>query len=320
MANAASAFFDAPRALTMTGMNFVWLEDFLALAASGNFSRAAEERHMTQPAFSRRVRALEEWLGVVLFDRGTQPATLTEAGEWFRSVAQDLLTRAGSIPEQARAVAHASAATLRIAATHALSFSFLPGWLRALEVRIAGGPGPVQLISDVMQQCEALMQQGRVQFLLCHAHAQVPSRLDPAQYLSAVVGHDALLPVCAPDAAGQARHSLNRSGDAPVPLLEYSAESGIGRLVRSLRGAALTGAHAQPALTAHLATVLKTMALDGRGIAFLPQSLIVDELAAGRLVEAGAEHWRIAVEVRLYRRAQPLPRAAEAFWRAGVPG
>ena len=54
-------------------MNLTWLEDFLALAASGNFSRAAEERHMTQPAFSRRVRALEEWLGAELFDRSEQP-------------------------------------------------------------------------------------------------------------------------------------------------------------------------------------------------------------------------------------------------------
>ena len=50
-------------------LNLSWLDDFMALAASGNFSRAAEERHMTQPAFSRRVRALEEWLGVDLFDR-----------------------------------------------------------------------------------------------------------------------------------------------------------------------------------------------------------------------------------------------------------
>ena len=68
-------------------MNFLWLEDFVALASTGNFSRAAEERHMTQPAFSRRIRALEEWLGVVLIDRATHPAVLTEAGEWFRSVA-----------------------------------------------------------------------------------------------------------------------------------------------------------------------------------------------------------------------------------------
>jgi DNA-binding transcriptional LysR family regulator len=103
-----------------------------------------------------------------------------------------------------------------------------------------------------------------------------------------------------------------------VPLLDYSAESGIGRLVRSLRAADLVAAHTQPAMTAHLATVLKTMALDGRGVAFLPRSLITDELAAGRLAQAGGERWRIEVEIRLYRRAQALPRAAEAFWRAVV--
>ena len=65
-------------------MNLIWLEDFLALAATGNFSRAAEDRHSSQPAFSRRIRALEEWLGAELFDRSTQPAQLTEVGEWFR--------------------------------------------------------------------------------------------------------------------------------------------------------------------------------------------------------------------------------------------
>lgn len=295
-------------------MNLIWLDDFLTLAASGNFSRAAQERHMTQPAFSRRVRALEEWLGVVLFDRSTQPATLTEAGEWFRSVAQELQTRVAGIADQARAVADASSATLRIASTHALSFSFLPGWLRGLESRLADGPGPVQLISDVMQQCEALMQQGRVQFLLCHGHEQVPNRLDPATHRWAVVGHDALLPVSAPDAAGRPRHALDAVRGNPVPLLEYSAESGIGRLVRALRGSALAETPAHSAVTAHLATVLKTLALDGRGVAWLPRSLIADELAAGRLVAAGDEAWAIEVEIRLFRARSPLPRAAERFW------
>jgi DNA-binding transcriptional LysR family regulator len=89
-------------------------------------------------------------------------------------------------------------------------------------------------------------------------------------------------------------------------------------MVRALRGAALEGAHAQPALTAHLATVLRTMVLDGRGVAWLPRSLIVDELAAGRLVGAGAASWSIAVEIRLFRRRGAAPPAAEAFWRAVV--
>src|SRR4029453_13537548 len=108
--NADSALSHAPKA---SAMNLIWLEDFLALASTGNFSRAAEERHMTQPAFSRRIRALEEWLGVVLIDRTTHPVALTEAGEWFRSVAQDILARVGQIPDEARAIADATSATLR---------------------------------------------------------------------------------------------------------------------------------------------------------------------------------------------------------------
>ena len=211
-------------------MNFLWLEDFLTLAATGNFSRAAEERHMTQPAFSRRIRALEEWLGVVLIDRTTHPAVLTEAGEWFRSVAQDLLSRVAQLPDEARAIADATSATLRIASTHALSFTFLPSWLRSLESRAP--MGPVQLASDVLQACEALMTQGRVQFLLCHAHDQVPTPLDAAHYRSAVVGTDELLPVSAPAAGSTPKFALAAGGPRRVPVLAYSAESGIGRLVR----------------------------------------------------------------------------------------
>jgi DNA-binding transcriptional LysR family regulator len=311
LANAASVFLYAFKAPTM---NLSWLDDFLALAASGNFSRAAEERHMTQPAFSRRIRALEEWLGVVLFDRTTHPATLTETGEWFRSVAQEILARVARVPDEARAVSDASSATLRLASTHALSFTFLPAWLRSLEKRTT--VGPIQLVSDVLQQCESLMLQGRVQFLLCHWHELVPGRLDPAVHRSLKVGIDSLVPVSAAGKDGRPRHVLSAGSKARVPILAYSSESGIGRLVRTLRGVALEKANAEPVFTAHLASVLKTMALDGRGVAWLPTSLIGDELASGRLVEAAGDEWKVKVEIRLFRSQAALPRAAEAFWRA----
>ncbi|HXO95917.1 MAG TPA: LysR family transcriptional regulator, partial [Chthoniobacterales bacterium] len=74
-------------------LEFIWLEDFLALMDCGNFSRAAELRHVTQPAFSRRIRALEHWVGVDLFERDTHPVTLTEAGHRFRLVAEEILRR-----------------------------------------------------------------------------------------------------------------------------------------------------------------------------------------------------------------------------------
>ena len=49
-------------------MEIKWLEDFLAVASSGNFSRAAETRNVTQPAFSRQLKALELWTDVTLRD------------------------------------------------------------------------------------------------------------------------------------------------------------------------------------------------------------------------------------------------------------
>lgn len=309
-------------------MNLSWLEDFQALADSGNFSRAAEQRHMTQPAFSRRIRALEEWLGTPLFDRSGHPVTLTEAGRWLRGSSRQILERVGRLPEEARAVADGSAATLRFAATHALSLSFLPPWLRSLEQRTA--VGPIQLVSDVAAQCEALLQQGRVQFLLCHAHEHAPARLDPADFTSCEVGHDELLPLAAPDDKGRARFSLDavarRAAAAAsatpsrIPMLAYSAESGLGRVLRSLHGTALAQAGSEVVFTAHLATVLRNLALEGRGIAFLPASLVAEDLAAGRLVPAGAARWRIALSVRLYRRRAPLAEVAEQFWAAAAGG
>ncbi|APW38335.1 LysR family transcriptional regulator [Rhodoferax koreense] len=294
-------------------MNLSWLDDFLALAATGNFSRAADERHMTQPAFSRRVRALEEWLGTELFDRSTQPARLTETGEWFKSVAQDLLAQVARVPGEARAVAEASSATLRFAATHALSFTFLPGWLRGLESRTS--VGPVQLVSDVMQRCEALLLQSKVQFVLSHAHARIASPLQAAGYPSVQVGADLLIPVSAPGGVGLARHRLGLQEPAPA-WLSYSAESGLGAILREVHGVALERLAGQTLFTAHLASVLRTMVLDGRGLAWLPRTLIADDLASGRLVEAAAAEWSIPLEVRLYRDRAHLGRAAEALWTA----
>jgi DNA-binding transcriptional LysR family regulator len=299
----------------MISMNLSWLDDFRTLAESGNFSRAAEERHMTQPAFSRRIRALEEWLGTDLFDRSSQPATLTPAGVWFQGVAQDLTSRVLRLPGEARGVADAHATTLRFAATHALSFTFMPGWLRGLEMRHSAGP--ISLVSDVLARCESQLLQGDVQFVLCHAHPQSVSELEEHSYPSARVGTDVLLPVSAPDAKGKPRHSLWRvAEETPAHILSYSAESGLGRILRGVHGAALDRYATQNVFTAHLASVLRTMALDGRGLAWLPRTLVAEDLQQGRLLEAAPPESFIELEVRLYRERGPLGTAAENFWQA----
>jgi DNA-binding transcriptional LysR family regulator len=296
-------------------LNLSWLDDFLALAASGNFSRAADERHMTQPAFSRRIRALEEWLGTELFDRSSQPARLTVAGEWFQEIAHDLMARVARIPGEAQAVAEASSTTLRFAATHALSFTFLTGWLHGLEARTT--VGPITLVSDVLARCEAMLLESRVQFVMSHAHPESSSELMTQGFPFVRVGSDVLIPVSAPDPENHPRHRLALATTAsPVSMLSYSPESGLGRILREVRGAALERVPARSVFKAHLASVLRSMALDGRGLAWLPRSLIAEDLASRRLVQAAPANWHIDLEIRLYRARSPLGRAGEDFWTA----
>jgi len=67
--------------------------------------------------------------------------------------------------------------------------------------------------------------------------------------------------------------------------------------------------------TAHNAFMLKTMALAGRGVAWLPESLVADELRTRQLVPAGGDAWRVPVEVRLYRQNAQMTPTAEALWQ-----
>jgi DNA-binding transcriptional LysR family regulator len=270
---------------------------------------------MTQPAFNRRIRALEEWLGTDLLDRSTQPARLTAAGEWFRDIAQQLLVQVARLPGEARAVAGARSSELRFAATHALSFTFLTSWILGFEA--VTPVGSITLVSDVLTRCEALLLESRVQFVMAHAHAQTSSKLTEQNFPFVQVGSDVLTPVSAPDRHGRPWHKLEDATDAkPLEVLTYSEESGIGRILREVRGASLQQFSVRSVFTAHLASALRAMALDGRGLAWLPQTLIAEDLAAGRLVEAAAPEWRTDMEIRHYRDRSPLGSAGEAFWFA----
>lgn len=291
-------------------VELAWLEDFVALADSGSFSRAAETRNITQPAFSRRVRALEDWVGTALFVRSPQGATLTPAGEQFQRGAAGLIRSLTHLRRDAREAGNRETATLHFAATHALSYTFFPGWMREVERR--GAIGPVRLLSDSMAACEELMMQGQAQFLLCHRHALAPSKFEPRHFRSIVVGMDSLIPLVAPDNSGKPRWHLEQT-DIALPLLSYTAESGLGRIV-----AAHNFNDRAPGLesvfSAHLAATLLGMAREGRGIAWLPAGLAAKDMASGVLVRAGGPDWDVPIEIGLFRPAARQSAAAERFW------
>jgi DNA-binding transcriptional LysR family regulator len=298
-------------------LDLEWLEDFLALAETGNFSRAAQARAIAQPAFSRHIRALEEWVGVDLFDRSAHPAALTPAGRRFQPLLEEVLAALEAARIKARAAHDLAAASLSFAATHVLSLTFFPRWLASVEAGLS--MGPIQTISDSSHACEDLMLQRRVQFVLCHGHAGAPGRLDEALYPVQRLSDDVLVPVAAPDvdgADGAPRHALGAQVSPQV--LAYSEASGLGRIMRSIQGSEFGkdfAASLSVVFTAHHAALLRTMALEGRGLAWLPMSLVAQDLRAGTLVDAGAGGWRVPVDIRLYRQPAPMTPVAEALWQ-----
>ncbi len=290
-----------------------WLEDFLALAESGNFSRAAQARNIAQPAFSRHIKSLEEWVGVDLFDRGSHPVTLTEAGKRFQPAIEDTLEHLLKSRQKARKAHEQANASLRFAATHALSLTFFPDWLSKLEAQLR--IGTIEMISDSFQACEELMLQRKVQFLLCHGHADVRTRLDEAQCQFAVVGGDWLVPVSAPALTSDgARYQIDAPDGETLPVLTYSRQSGLGQIMRGIMGAKFDREPFNVVFTADHAVLLKTMVLEGRGIAWLPMSLIQDEIKSARLVVTGNDAWRIPLEVRLCRHVSGMSPLAESLW------
>jgi LysR family transcriptional regulator, hypochlorite-specific transcription factor HypT len=132
------------------------------------------------------------------------------------------------------------------------------------------------------------------------------------------VGEDVMVPVSRPDPNGGPIHRLGPPGGPALPALLYSEESGLGRILRAVLGRRLERLPLHVDFTAHAASVLRTMALDGRGLAWLPRSLVDDDLEAGRLVAAAADEWHVALDVRLYRAGAPIGKAAEAFWAAAT--
>jgi DNA-binding transcriptional LysR family regulator len=297
-------------------MEMKWLEDFLSLVDTRNFTRSAELRFTTQPAFSRRIKSLEEWLGANLLDRGSQPISLTAAGEKFHPVAEEVLRRLYQVREDIRHLDKVSANMVTFVATHSVSLNFFPRWIRSIEDR--SGVLVTRLDSTHAEECVQALLKGHCHFMLCHTHPNVEHGLAPDEFSSIVVGHDLVLPVSAPGADGRPLHPLE-GGAKPVQYLAYAESSAIGRAVDKMLAHRPTSLRMERVFVSPLAAVLESMARAGRGLAWLPQSQVADDLASGKLLAAGGPQWTLPVEIRLFRSNDKLPSRSEAFWSLLAP-
>lgn len=286
-------------------MELKWLEDYLSLCETLNFSRSAAARNVTQSAFSRRIRALEIWLGADLLNRSTYPVTLTTEGLAFRSTAEEIVR----LSYQSRANLSGkprSRSELKITVLHSLALTFLPHWLNRLKAQI--GEVSTRVLPENYSVCLQALVDGDYDLLLTFHHPSIPVPLDTRRFPYLSVGHDALVAVA--DPAGLKLWVQK----GPLPLLQYSKGSFLGLLT----ALAQEQSGAPRTWTAHvnessMAEAMKFMALEGHGVAWLPRSLVAGEIAKGVLQVVGPE---LPMEIRLYRNGNKAKAIIDRYWQA----
>lgn len=298
-------------------MELNWLEDFLCLARTNSFSRAAEERNITQSAFSRRIKALEHWLGAPLVDRSTYPTSLTPAGRQFLATAEQVLRQLQQTRDDLRSRGRRASGRVRFAALHSLALGFFPRWFGAIERRVPYLT--TTLMADNMHNCVQALIEDDVDFLMCFVHPKIPVVIDPLRFPCITLGYDRLVPVSAPDGAGAPRFPLPGRKKRPLPFLTYGPDAFLGRAVALvLREQARC--HLAPIYENSMAEGLKAMVMDSHGLAWLPQVSCADALEAGQVVRGGPARWDVPLEVRLYRAPEPVSGEVAAIWNAVQSG
>ncbi len=114
------------------------LRYFLAVAEVQNFTKASQRLRVAQPALGRQINDLEDELGVKLLDRSPRGASLTAAGEAFRSEALAVLQRADDAVRVAKAFAQGERGELHLGYAPSPTVELLPRILHAFQSEASG--------------------------------------------------------------------------------------------------------------------------------------------------------------------------------------
>ena len=287
-------------------MDTKWLEDFVSLAETRSFSRSAQLRHVTQPAFSRRIQSLEAWAGTDLVDRSSYPTKLTPAGQTLYDQSLEMLQALQSTRAMLRGHTSAAQDVIEFAVPHTLAFTFFPAWVSGLREKF--GPIKSRLIALNVHDAVLRLVEGSCDLLIAYHHASQPFQLDPQRYEMVSLGEEVIAPYVKPDADGAPLFSLPGRPGHLLPYLGYAPAAYLGQMVDLILKQSSTAIHFDRVYETDMAEGLKAMALEGHGIAFLPVSAVRKELLTRRLVSATPSDMpslEITMDVRAYREKPP---------------
>jgi DNA-binding transcriptional LysR family regulator len=242
-------------------MDLRQLRGFVTIVEAGGFLRAADRVHLSQPALSRQIHALEAELGVRLFDRIGRRVRLTSEGEDLLALSRRLLTDAESLGERARALKSGRSGLLRVGATPQVMETLLAGFLPRYRRRHPGVE--VHLVDDGGARLPTRLERGDVSLALIAAgDERFRWRALAPVYVLAVLPRTHRL--------GRRRARLEIEELADIPLLLPRREFAS----RGWFDAACQIAHLRPRvlLEASAPATLVALARAGYGVAIVPST------------------------------------------------
>lgn len=277
-------------------MDMQWLDDVLVLLEEGNLTRAAARRNITQPAFSRRIRSFEDWLGITVLDRGTNRVEISAALMSNEAEIRALVDRVRDLRTK---IVHfdPASSTITIAAQHAPVFSTFPDMavrakhhLPALKFRMRPGN---------LRDCVAMLLRGDASMLLCHESPNANALPFGATIRRGLWGMDYLVPVV----GGSLRYAVKVNGELPedTPAVVYPDDSYFGEVLKAAqRPFSTPGLSANAVCETAFSSGIRELVLKGIGIGWLPYSMAHSGIENGDLISLANTLGKEALEVAIY--------------------
>lgn len=292
-------------------MDLKWLEDLLVLLESGSFSKAAERRNVTQPAFSRRIRALEAWLDVTLIDRTRKPLQFTDAARENEAEIRRLVNQIHELRNRVQSDIKSSPRIL-LTTQHSLTITYLPHLIQFLSDRKLHFP--YRLRSANKDECVDALARGEVDLLLCYETRRHPTGLPEAAVHRILLDRDQFCPVASPPVAASMGSFGHRQ---PIPLLAYTEQSFFGQIMRTEIFPDLMQHYSlETVCVSAFSVALRELVANGMGIAWLPKALVDTDLKSGRLVDLSPHLSACEMQISLYGPAAGMPSEVLELWTA----
>ncbi|MBC6407806.1 MAG: LysR family transcriptional regulator [Rhodobacteraceae bacterium] len=277
-------------------MDIQLLDDVLALLEEGNMTRAAARQHITQPAFSRRIRGFEDWLGTEILDRKSNSIEIGSALAANEGEIRALLSR---LRELRTKIAHHDPAgsIVAIAAQHAPVYSTFPDM--ALRAKRAFPSLKFRLRAGNLSDCVSMFLRGDTSMLLCYEARTAAPMAFGAGVQRGVWGHDYLIPVL----GGELRYRVRAGRDIPpdTPAIVYPDNSYFGDVLRRKeRAFGTVDFAANPVCQSAFSSGIREMVLKGLGVGWLPFGMAYREVENGKLISLANRYGQEPLNIAIY--------------------